>query len=285
MAAMTGPQQEITHVSDTALMVAAARALETARPDGVVNDPFARLAGERGMAILQGLQGADRLTFGVGIRTRYIDEMLLELLASNDIGTVLILGTGLDTRPWRLDLPPQLHWMEVDFQEMLAHKSGLLAEAPRCNLERISADLNDPAARAIIFASGHRPDVLITEGLLMYLPAATVEGIARDAANAGVRYWITELVSPEFAQRIGMNNMQPILSVAAADRLNGTQTKGTMERCGWSSVRHRNYSSDVMAAIPQRVTAYIQAASASGTPLPAPPPPDDISGVHLFARG
>ncbi len=47
---------EISHVSDTALMVAACRALEAQSPDGFVHDPFAsRLAGERGMAMLQGL--------------------------------------------------------------------------------------------------------------------------------------------------------------------------------------------------------------------------------------
>ena len=37
---------QIENVSDTALMVAACRALETERPDGLVRDPFARrLAG------------------------------------------------------------------------------------------------------------------------------------------------------------------------------------------------------------------------------------------------
>ena len=48
----------ITHISDTALMVAACRALETGRPDGFLRDPFAaRLAGERGKAIADALPG------------------------------------------------------------------------------------------------------------------------------------------------------------------------------------------------------------------------------------
>jgi O-methyltransferase involved in polyketide biosynthesis len=38
--ASNSPDQ-IQHVSDTALMVAACRALETARGDGLVRDPFA----------------------------------------------------------------------------------------------------------------------------------------------------------------------------------------------------------------------------------------------------
>jgi len=35
---------QIQHVSDTALMVAACRAIETARADGLVRDPFAHAA-------------------------------------------------------------------------------------------------------------------------------------------------------------------------------------------------------------------------------------------------
>jgi len=52
---MDSADSEISHVSDTALMVAAARAMETARPDGLVRDPYAeRLAGERGMQVEEG---------------------------------------------------------------------------------------------------------------------------------------------------------------------------------------------------------------------------------------
>jgi O-methyltransferase involved in polyketide biosynthesis len=45
---------QIEHVSDTALLVAASRALESDRPDGLIRDPFARrLAGDRGMALMK----------------------------------------------------------------------------------------------------------------------------------------------------------------------------------------------------------------------------------------
>jgi O-methyltransferase involved in polyketide biosynthesis len=64
--APTSPDQ-IRHVSDTALMVAACRALETARPDGLVRDPFAaKLAGPRGDTSLHGITGCQLMSFGVG---------------------------------------------------------------------------------------------------------------------------------------------------------------------------------------------------------------------------
>src|SRR5260370_16286910 len=113
---MSQSSGEITHVSDTALMVAACRALESECADGFVHDPFAaRLAGERGLAILRGLPHAEILRFGIGLRSRFIDELLLEALASNPIATVLSLGSGLDTRPWRLELPAGLRCIESHF--------------------------------------------------------------------------------------------------------------------------------------------------------------------------
>jgi O-methyltransferase involved in polyketide biosynthesis len=66
---LDGPDQ-IQHVSDTALMVAACRAIETARADGLVRDPFAeRLAGARGDAILRGISGWQLMCFGIGVRS------------------------------------------------------------------------------------------------------------------------------------------------------------------------------------------------------------------------
>src|SRR6185369_6761327 len=120
MDAMSLSHGEITHVSDTALMVAACRALESEGQDRFMHDPFAaRLAGDRGMAILQGLPHPEVMRFGVAVRTRLMDELLLETLAGQAIETVVIVGCGLDTRPWRLELPPGLRWVEVDFADML----------------------------------------------------------------------------------------------------------------------------------------------------------------------
>src|SRR3974390_1902788 len=119
MEVMSPTQGEITHVSDTALMVAAARAVEFESEDAFVRDPFAaRLAGERGMAMLGALLYPEIMRFGIAARSRFLDELLLEALAAQPIATVLSVGCGLDTRPWRLDLPDQLRWIEIDFPEM-----------------------------------------------------------------------------------------------------------------------------------------------------------------------
>jgi O-methyltransferase involved in polyketide biosynthesis len=39
---------------------------------------------------------------------------------------VVVLGAGMDTRPWRLQLPPGVAWFEVDRHDVIAAKQQLL---------------------------------------------------------------------------------------------------------------------------------------------------------------
>jgi len=77
---------EIAHVSDTALMTAACRALETDRADGLIRDPFAaRLAGDRGMAIVRALDRIEILCFGINLRSRYLDDLTGEWVSETEV--------------------------------------------------------------------------------------------------------------------------------------------------------------------------------------------------------
>jgi Leucine carboxyl methyltransferase len=147
-------------------MTAACRAIETGRPDGLMQDPLAeRLAGGRGMAIAYALPRLDIMCFGVGIRSRLLDELVLKTISANRISTVLSVGAGLDTRPWRLDLPADLHWIEVDLPAILDYKAAILdSEKPSCHVERLKADLNDPERRCAMLAAASEPALMITEG-------------------------------------------------------------------------------------------------------------------------
>jgi methyltransferase (TIGR00027 family) len=277
--------EEIVHVSDTALMVAACRATETEREDGLVRDPFAaRLAGDRGRAILNALPGSQFLNFGIAIRTRFLDELVMQTIAGQGIATVLSAGCGLDSRPWRLDLPASLRWIEVDFQDMLDYKTAAMAgEAPKCRLERIAADLNDPTQRQAVFAAaGSATALLITEGLLMYLPASTVDAFATESVTmSGVRYWLMDCSSMDLARQIGLDSRGTIQNVRAAGHLEGVQILETVQRHGWKPMRFLSYSRDAREYAAERIQAAVQAFAASGRPLPTPPP-DDPSGVYLF---
>jgi methyltransferase (TIGR00027 family) len=273
---------EIAHVSDTALMTAACRAMETERPDGLIRDPFAaQLAGARGMAIARALTGLETMCFGIGIRSRFLDELLLDTIPAHGIATVLSVGAGLDTRPWRLELPATLRWIEVDFPDMLDYKDSIMASVtPKCHRERLSADVNEASGRESVFAAaGGGPTLMITEGLLMYLPAATIEALA---ATTSVTHWMLDAASAEMSRRVRMDQYQPIENVRAADHLDGIEILDALHRRGWTGLRRFRYGSDFMQFAAERVINMFR--NIPPDKMPAPLSPDDPSGVHLFGR-
>lgn len=192
----------IDHVSDTALWVAHFRAEETDRPDALFKDPLARrLAGDKGRLIAHSMKATSRYTrWTLVIRTHVIDRFIHELLAEG-MDTVLNLGTGLDTRPYRMELPAELRWIEVDYSHLIDHKEKLLAgEKPRCRLERVRLDLSDRGERHALFAtvaSESKKTLVITEGVIPYLTEAQVGELADDLIQyEAFRYWIGEYFSP-----------------------------------------------------------------------------------------
>ena len=275
---------DITHVSDTALMVAACRAHETGLQDAFVRDPFAaRLAGERGQAILRALPHSDMVRFGVAVRTRFADELLLEGLAAQPIRTVLSVGCGLDTRPWRLELAADLRWIEIDFADILDYKDRLMSgEPPRCRREPLPGDLNDAAQRLAMYeAAGAETSLMITEGLLLYLPAATVEALATESwGQSSVAQWISDITTSAFTRALrGVDTMQSLRHVQASDALPGEQVLGVLRRHGWNTAAWRSYINDIGFA-----RERVRSMRGSATPPPPTFPPNDPTGVHRFVR-
>jgi len=151
----------LRNISDTAHWVAVYRALESERPDALFRDPFARrLAGERGARISEGQAFANRNAWSFVARTVLIDRFISDAVA-NGVDMVVNLAAGLDARPYRLTLPSQLQWIEVDLPDLLAYKTEQLGrETPRCILERVALDLSNVAARRELFeqlSAGRRP--------------------------------------------------------------------------------------------------------------------------------
>lgn len=192
----------INDVSDTSLWVAYYRAQETKRPDALFKDPYAaRLAGEKGKRIAESMKKMGKYTaWSVISRTLMIDGFIHELI-NEGVETVVNLGTGLDTRPYRMDLPADLHWIEVDYPNIIDHKTEILKnEQPKCRLTRIALDLADDGKRRdfLTKVNGEAKSVLvITEGVIPYLTPAQVGALGDDLrAQPNIRYWITEYFHP-----------------------------------------------------------------------------------------
>lgn len=208
---MTDPL--IKNVSDTAFMVAAYRAAESERRKPLFVDPWAgKLAGDRGRKIIANLPSRTFLGgWTVIIRTCIIDDFILAGIAQG-VDTVLNLGAGLDTRPYRMALPSSLRWIEVDYPHMMDFKEDCLrGEKPRCELQRIGLDLSDTPIRRKLFASiseGSAKILVLTEGVIPYLTEEAVASLANDLREIRrVRFWITDYFSPSsyaYRRRSGM---------------------------------------------------------------------------------
>lgn len=192
----------IEHISDTARWVAVYRAMETARPDAIFRDPFAaRLAGPRGHQIVNTLKQGRTMAWAMIVRTAVFDEIIRDAVARQGVDTVVNLAAGLDARPWRLELPAALRWIDVDLPEILAYKTDTLRDDhPRCRYEAAPTDLTDAAARRALFTrigAECRHALVVTEGLLVYLTEPQVAALADDLhAQPSFAHWLIDLASP-----------------------------------------------------------------------------------------
>jgi methyltransferase (TIGR00027 family) len=201
---MNDQNSGLRSVSDTARWVAHFRALEAQRLDALFRDPYAeRLAGERGFQIAKMLaQGTEQgIAYGWAwvARTCQFDSFVTRLLRDG-ADLVLNLAAGLDARPYRMELPSSLQWVEVDLPEIISYKEEILAtEKPRCRLERVALDLSDVQGRRDLFQGVNaraQKIVVLSEGLLVYFSPEEVAALARDlACGPHFQSWIIDISS------------------------------------------------------------------------------------------
>jgi methyltransferase (TIGR00027 family) len=195
----------IANVSDTAFWVAHYRAVESERPDALFRDPLAKvLAGDRGKAIAESMPVSFFTRQALAIRTCIIDDYIRFALAQG-IDAVVNLGAGLDTRPYRMDLPSALLWIEADYPQVVQYKEQRLSrESPRCRLERARVNLaNADERRELLDNIRTRTAkvMILTEGVIPYLSVEEVGPLADDLkASERVVYWIVDYHSPKIVQ-------------------------------------------------------------------------------------
>ena len=209
----------IQDVSDTAFWVASYRADETARTDALFRDPLAeRLAGERGRQFAKAMPRSSMTRWSVVMRTVIIDDYLRQAI-SDGVDLVVNLGAGLDTRPYRLDLPESLRWIEVDHPGIIDFKERALASEPaRCALQRVALDLTNPGLRRAFLAEtgmSAKRILVLTEGVVPYLSVADAAALADDLhATPGIAYWVVDYFSAQAMKMLSNSPMQKKLQNA-----------------------------------------------------------------------
>ena len=183
-------------VGATATWVAACRALASKQDGALIDDPFAAplvraVGADFFNRVLDGdiddeTGGLDpdadpdvefnltRMVNMMAVRTRYFDDFFTEATASG-IRQVVILASGLDSRPYRLAWPADTVVYEVDQPTVIEFKSTALSNLgaqPTAERRTVAIDLREDWLTALRQAGfdESRPSAWSAEGLLMYLP-------------------------------------------------------------------------------------------------------------------
>ncbi|WP_316528468.1 class I SAM-dependent methyltransferase [Kitasatospora brasiliensis] len=172
----------------TALLVAAARAIETHRHDSLAQDDYAEHFVRAAPACadwpvrMQQVPDGDgnplwgRFARYFGLRTRVLDDFLLRSVRTG-VRQVVLLGAGLDTRAFRLDWPSGCVVFEIDRAGVLAFKHRVLRDlpaTPKAKRVPVPVDLSADWVTALTAAGFDPavPSVWLAEGLLFYLPSS-----------------------------------------------------------------------------------------------------------------
>jgi methyltransferase (TIGR00027 family) len=183
-------------VGATATWVAACRALASKQADALIDDPFAdplvrAVGAEFFIRVLDGeitdeTGGFDddtdpdvefnlqRMVNMMAVRTRYFDDFFTAATAAG-IRQVVILASGLDSRPYRLAWPDGTVVYEVDQPAVIEFKSTSLSNLgaqPTADRRTVAIDLREDWLTALRQAGFDetKPAAWSAEGLLMYLP-------------------------------------------------------------------------------------------------------------------
>jgi len=235
----------IRNISDTARWVATFRAEESERPDAVFQDPFARkLAGERGEQIANAIEFSKKNSWSFVARTYLFDEFIRQHVEQG-YDMVINLAAGLDTRPYRMPLPPSLKWTEVDLGDILDYKQTILSnEKPVCKLQTIQMNLSNRKARLELFKQLNNQcekALIVSEGLIGYLDEEEVGDLALDLSGQhNFRRWVLDLMSPGLLA-MAQKEMGSFLKEANAPlKFAPKEGEGFFLRYGWRHLESKS---------------------------------------------
>ena len=163
----------------TALLQLYLRWLDSRDPHPNLGDPWADKV-VRGLDYdFSGYRSTDLGKYNVGPRSQIMDDWVRGFLSTNPGGNVVDLGSGLDSRVFRVDPGPGHHWYDVDFPDMNEVARQFYPERERHT--RIGASVLDPDWLARI--PGDRPTIVVADGLFMFLPEEEVPRVFRQIVD------------------------------------------------------------------------------------------------------
>jgi methyltransferase (TIGR00027 family) len=195
------------------------RAKESARPDRILEDPWAARLGGRDL-LVEMLRFArfvvpplyrmlDALQTVHCVRHASLDRLVLDAVAGG-YRQVVVIGAGYDMRPLRFG--PQLasvRWFEVDHPATAAQKRARLTGAPEWS-ERVRVVEHDLARGSLVEAlvrGGLDPaakSCFVLEGIIHYLTRPQLEALLRELASVPCRIVFSFIDSAMYERAPGL---------------------------------------------------------------------------------
>ena len=129
------------------------------------------------------------------LRTAIYDFWVRQFLAEHPAGTVVELGTGLNTRFDRVD-NGQVHWIDLDLPDVIALRGRFFTDTSRRRMVPASV-LSDEWLPVVADSPG--PYFFVTEGVLAYLPE---QDVTATLARLATRFRGARLALDTYPQRL-----------------------------------------------------------------------------------
>lgn len=156
-------------ISDMAFYCCGVRMQDAAQTSPICGDVYAKLFMEEyGRHIYDIFKEEAICNASIIVRHRIIDDVLRQMLLSRPNLCIITIGTGFDSRPYRLTGGT---WFELDEPQIMAYKNERLPIAGCTNpLRRIPIDFcTDSLEEKLALISHVGPIVFVLEGVFIYL--------------------------------------------------------------------------------------------------------------------
>jgi methyltransferase (TIGR00027 family) len=134
--------------------------------------------------------------FLVAMRAKRLDDWAADFVGRHPDAVVLHLGCGLDSRAYRLDLPPGVQWFDVDQPQVIDLRRKLYDDHDGYTM--IGSSVTNPDWLEQVPAD--RPALIVAEGLLMYLTKTEVRDLLQRLTD---RFSTGEVVADLLSQWAG----------------------------------------------------------------------------------
>lgn len=167
------PQQKQEHLI-SAMITAWVRALEDKNPNGLFKDPYA--------VNFTNMPALDFLC----VRTSLFDqEIINQVKEFNKTCQIVMLGAGMDTRAFRLEVLSSIPFFELDLPMVSEAKRSFIKDQKltRANHHLIGADLSESAWMESLKRVGYSkkiPTIWILEGFLTYINEENAANLLRN---------------------------------------------------------------------------------------------------------